>query len=252
MMKSFLLALQFLTIAPIRFKGVDEKEIARSMIYFPFVGLLIGLALAGINSLLIFLGLERLSIDIILVISLVCITLGMHLDGLSDTFDALSSRKDKDQMLRIMRDPHIGVMGALGVIGIILIKISLLYSLSGALKPFALILMCIISRWSMVFAIFLFPYARTEGKAKVFFEGINPAVFVFSTAITLVLAFFLGMIKAFALLFAAAAGAYIIARSVNKKLNGITGDTLGAINEITEVIVLLGAYILERIGTWII
>jgi adenosylcobinamide-GDP ribazoletransferase len=251
-MKGLLLALQFLTIAPVRFKHVAEKEIGRSMVYFPVVGLVIGLCLAAANRLLNSLGLPRLSIDIITVICLAIFTAGMHLDGLADTCDAVLSGKNREEMLKIMRDPHSGVMGVLAVICAMLLKISLLYSVSAPVKPAALILMCVLSRWSMVLAISISPYARTEGKARVFFKSKSVSVFIFCTCLAIGLAFASAAIKGIWLLFWVAAVVYITAAGINKKIGGITGDTLGAINEAAEVAVLLGVCILERSGLWII
>ena len=140
-MKSLWLAIQFLTTIPINIKYKDEKELPHALIFFPFVGLLLGLILAGINHLLFILNFNDLLSNVILIISLILLTGGIHLDGLADTFDALASRKNKEEMLEIMRDSHIGVMGVLSIVSILLLKISVLSSLSPSLKIISLILM---------------------------------------------------------------------------------------------------------------
>jgi len=237
-MKTFLSALQFLTIIPFKIKNVTDRQLALSLIYFPAAGLLIGAALTGINYGLGILGINPLSKVIILVVSLIAITGGIHLDGLSDTLDALLSRKNKDEMLAIMRDSHIGVMGALGIISALFLKIALLFSLNEQLLAPVLILMCVLSRWGMVEAIFLFPYARRDGKAKVYFGGINRKIFILSTAIALICV--VATIKFSGLLIFAvcAAAVYLAARFLSGKFGGLTGDTLGALNEFTEIIIL--------------
>ena len=222
------------------------------MLYFPVVGLLLGLVLAGINYLLLLLGFLRLSIDTILVILLVILTGGIHLDGLSDTFDAILSRKDRDEMLKIMRDSQAGVMGILSIVSAILLKISLLYSIDARLKIVSLILICTLSRWSLVFSVFLFPYARQEGKAKIFIENINSRIFIFTTLLTLFMAMAVWKIKGLLIFLTIALCAYIFGRFINKKIGGITGDTLGATNELIELIILLSVCVLERSGVWII
>lgn len=246
-MKSFLLALQFLTVIPLKVEQIDAKKMVGSLIYFPVVGLLLGLILSGINNILYTLNFAEFPASIVLVVSLIMLTGAIHLDGLSDTFDALSCGKDKQEMLRIMRDPHSGVMGAISVISVLLLKISFLSSINSSLKAASLIMMCVLSRWSLVFAIFLFPYARDEGKAKIFKQGINFKIFIFATIITLVCAFLIGRLRG-ALIFAIIAGCgYLISRFINKKISGFTGDTLGALNELTEVLVLLGIIILKTV-----
>ena len=252
MINDFLLALQFLTIIPIKVKDVFDKSLARSLIYYPFVGLFLGLLLVGLFKLLLFLNFPFIASSIILIVTLVIFTGGLHLDGLSDTADALLSRKPREQMLEIMRDSHAGVLGIVAVICVILLKIAFLFSLSPASKTAGLMLMCVLSRWSMVFSIFLFPYARKEGKAKVFTEGITPGIFIVATIIVLVCA---GLIAKFGGIFVfgiSALGAYVIGKFITRKLGGITGDTLGATNEITEIIVLLCICILERSGLWLV
>lgn len=251
-MKSFLLALQFLLIIPIKIKDVNDKEIARSMAYFPLAGLFLGLILIAINYLLHILGFERLSMDIMLIISLAILTGGIHLDGLSDTFDGILSRKNREQILLIMRDSHVGVMGILSIASVILLKISLLYSVIDALKIKALLLTVILSRWGMVFAVFLFHYARQEGKARAFIKNKKWTTFFISTFLTFILAALILKIMGLIILLIAAFFVYVMGKFITNKLGGITGDTLGAINEITEVIILFILVIWKGANLWTI
>jgi len=238
MIKSFLSAIQFLTIIPLRLKNINEKTMANAMIFFPVIGLFLGLSLCGVYKILILFNFSSFLSSIILIMVLVMITGGMHLDGLSDTADAFLSCRPKEKMLEIMRDPHIGVMGVLSLICAIFLKIGLLSSLAPEKALTALILMCILSRWSCVLAMFLFPYARNEGKAKVFTSGINLKIFLISTVIVFVSIFFIWQTKAIAALLTVAGFTYLIGRLSVKKINGITGDVLGAVIESTEVIAL--------------
>ncbi|MBU4345823.1 MAG: adenosylcobinamide-GDP ribazoletransferase [Candidatus Omnitrophica bacterium] len=251
-MKNFLLALQFLTIIPVRVKDIKEGNLPNSVVYFPLVGLLLGLILIGMNKVFLILNFDQFSINILLVISLILLTGGLHLDGLADTFDALLSRRNKDEMLKIMRDSRIGVMGVLGIISIILLKISFLSSISLSLKTVALILMCLLSRWSLVLTMFFFPYARREGKAKVFIEGINIKILTLATIITLFFLVLAWQLKGLLILAIIAISTYLIGKFINNKINGVTGDTLGAVNELTEIIVLAVICILQKVILWII
>lgn len=250
-MKSLLSALQFLTIIPVRLNSINNKHISASLLYFPLIGLFLGLVLTGINNLLCIFGFPKLSVDIILVVLLVVLTGGIHLDGLADCGDAFLSRKGREDMLKIMRDSHIGVMGALSIISIILLKISFLYSINMSVKPIALILMCVLSRWSLVMAIFLFPYARLEGKAKVFTQGVNGKIFTVATIITLVCAGAVWGARGLLILLIIAGCTYLIGKFITRKIAGITGDTLGALDEIVEVITLLSICFIGRSDSWI-
>lgn len=242
-MNSLLLAFQFLTTLPLKIKEVNDKITANSMIFFPVAGLFIGFFLIGTDRVLSILNLSDFASNIILVITLIIITGGMHLDGLSDTADAFLSGKPKEEMLLIMRDSHAGVMGVLSLIGIILLKIGLLYSLNPAVKANALVLMCVLSRWSAVLSIFLFPYARQDGKARVFINAINPKIFIFSTLLAALFAYLIWQIRALLVMSIIAVLVYIGGKFVSKKLGGITGDTLGATVETAEVIVLFAVCI---------
>ncbi|MBM3246398.1 MAG: adenosylcobinamide-GDP ribazoletransferase [Candidatus Omnitrophica bacterium] len=238
-MKSFFLALQFLTIIPIKFKNIQQKQMARAMIYFPLAGLILGIILAGENYFLLLLGFPRLATNIILVVSLIALTGGMHLDGLADTVDAFCSGKSKDEALAIMREPRIGTMGALSLISVILLKIGLLYSLGGSLKITALLLMCVFSRWSTVWAMFLSGYAREEGKAKAFIQGMNLKIFLLSLLITAALAAAIWRIEGLITLLIIAGCVYSGVKFTQEKIGGITGDTLGATVELTELLSII-------------
>jgi adenosylcobinamide-GDP ribazoletransferase len=238
-MTSFLLALQFLTVLPLKVKQFSGKKMAWALIYFPVVGLLLGGILVCLNISLSALGVFSITTNIILVVGLIILSGGMHLDGLADTTDAFLSGKEKKEMLEIMRDSHIGVMGVLSLLSIILLKIGLLSSFVTAVKPAVLILICILSRWSAVLGMYLFPYARQEGKAKPFIAGMSLRIFLTSTLITFIFAFVVMGIEGLIALLAASIFTYLFGRFAGKKINGITGDTLGAAMELTEVVVLL-------------
>jgi adenosylcobinamide-GDP ribazoletransferase len=154
-------------------------------------------------------------------------------------------------MLKIMRDSHAGVMGILSLIVIILLKISFLSCISPSAKTVALVLMCGLSRWSMVMALFLFPYARQEGKAKIFSDSISPRIFAWATIIILACVILFAKIQGLLILAIIALIGYLIGKFINNRIGGLTGDTLGATNEIIEAVVLFSFCILERSGLWI-
>jgi adenosylcobinamide-GDP ribazoletransferase len=244
-MQGFLFALQFLTIIPIKAKKeIDAKRLSLSAAYFPLVGLILGLMLAGVNKLLLFFPVEQFFRSVILVIFLIVLTRGLHLDGLADTSDALLSSRDKQQMLQIMRDSHIGTMGVLSLICIILLKLVLLYSLNSKLINISLILMCLLSRYALVFAMFLFPYIRSEGKAKVFVERMNWKIFSLATTTTLFCAIIVWGLKGLLVFLPVVIFIILIGKLITQKIGGMTGDTLGAINELVETFVLLNIFVL--------
>ncbi len=251
MIKSLLLAAQFLTIAPIRIKQVEERDLAASLLYFPAVGLLLGLLLMLAGHILIYLGLQAWVVGIVLVFLLIVATGGIHLDGLADTVDALAGGRDREHMLQIMRDPHVGVMGVLSLIIVVLLKIAFLVSLDTHTFLSALPVMCMFSRWSMVFLMFVFPYARQEGKAKVYMQKRDIGIFISSLIITLICALVLMGPKMVIILAVVAVFAYESGFFISRKINGITGDTIGGISEVLEIITLFCIFMARRSGLWL-
>ena len=246
-MKGFLAAIGFLSAIPLKTAYVDEKELPRSLPFFPLVGLILGLIPAAGIMLMTALNFNGLVSSVVAVITLIILTGGLHLDGLADTCDAVSSGKDKEGMLKIMRDPHIGTMGVIGLVSVLALKVSLISAISAPLKAVSLILMCVLSRWALVLSIFVFPYAREEGKAKAFWEGVNPRIMVLTTVGTLALTSMISGLKGLPIFGAVAVVIYLFGRFFKAKIGGMTGDTLGAANELAEVIVLFGICVIERI-----
>ncbi len=235
----FLLALQFLTIFPIKIKkNPQESDLASSMVFFPIVGLLLGFLLVAIDfSLSPFL--SKKIVAIILVTFLFVITKGLHLDGLSDTFDALFSGKDKKQKLAIMKDSQIGAMGATALFLSLLLKIALIENIPPLIKVPALILFPAVSRCSMLFPAKIFKYAREEGTGKSFIENLKAKHLFFAFFITALIVFSLLQIKGLIAFFLTILSILVFTKIVSKSIGGISGDILGAVNEISEISFLL-------------
>ncbi len=238
-MKPFLLALQFLTIIPVQINKVKTRHIASSVAYFPLIGIFLGSCLIIINFILQRSGFNALTVDTLLVVALIVLTGGLHMDGLADTCDALGSGSGREKMLEIMRDSRIGAMGVLGIICVIVSKISLLNSMDQFLKPYALLLMCVLSRWGMVLEMLSFRYARQEGKAKDYIEGADLKFFVLATTITFVTVLAAGGARSIIAMAVVALAVFLLGLFFSKKFGGITGDTIGAGNEITELVSLV-------------
>ncbi|MHB9155456.1 MAG: adenosylcobinamide-GDP ribazoletransferase [Endomicrobiales bacterium] len=238
-MKALVASLQFLTILPFRTTAQPARdEFAGAMACFPLAGMLIGAILAVANGLFLTVFPARLT-DLLLVTLLVFLTGGLHLDGLADTFDGLGSGRDPARILEIMRDSRIGTMGVLSIVSVFLLKVTVFGVIPPGHKPWALIAMGATSRFCMLVPLYLFPYARKEGKALAFFESINPKAFFAALGITVLAVACTARLTGLIALALCAAGTYLFARLVNTKIGGVTGDVLGAVNEMSEVLFLL-------------
>lgn len=244
-MRKFLIALQFLTILPVKVKGrIEAPEIGAALLYFPLVGLLIGLVL-GLSAAALAFFPPFVAAALILIISII-ITGGLHLDGLADTADGFYGNKSPGKILEIMKDSRLGAMGALTLFSVLILKFSLLASFSENLLWPTLILMTTFARWTQVLACFGAAYARQEGKAKYFIEFATRKELLAGFVFTLVVFCLLCQVKGLVLFFAALWPVLLCRSYIKKRLGGMTGDTIGALSEAAEVAVLFLAFIIMR------
>ncbi|MDD4924566.1 MAG: adenosylcobinamide-GDP ribazoletransferase [Dehalococcoidales bacterium] len=233
----FWIALQFLTIIPLPFKKQGEsKDIASSLVFFPVVGLLIGLLVFLVNW-----GLgEVFSPVVSTVLTLlfwVLISGAMHLDGLADSCDGLGG-STLEKRLEIMKDSHTGVFGVVGVCLLLLVKFAAIVSLSGWDRE-TLVLAPVFGCWAMVLAISAFPYARKEGLGKSFKQGSNKLRLAIATVIALATAVLLAGWWGVVIMVVISLVTLVAGFFFKSRLGGLTGDTYGAIKEVNEATVLI-------------
>jgi adenosylcobinamide-GDP ribazoletransferase len=240
------LALTFLTKLPWPWRGpADETALARSMFWFPWVGAVLGLiywgAWAGLQKTL-----PAPAAAAVLLTLTVWITGGLHLDGLADTADGLGGGRTPAEALAIMKDSRVGAFGVISLILGLILKFSLFLSLATqASETRALLLFPIISRWSMVLLAYLSPYARAEGGlGQAMTLGVSPRVLLGAGLSAGVLSLLVLGVPGLVLFLAAAALVWLGSLYFQRRLGGITGDILGATNEVVEVLVLAGALML--------
>lgn len=244
-MKKFLIALQFLTILPIKIKsGITPREIGRSLAYFPIVGALIGSTLA--LSLFVFGFLPHLVTAVLVLIGSVLITGGVHLDGFADTCDGFYGAKPKEKILEIMRDSRVGVMGVIGVVTLLLLKFTLIVSIPQNILWRALIMMVVFARWSQVLACYTSNYARKEGKAEYFIEYNSKKEFFLGGLFAMALFLLLMKLKGIILLALSLLPILLFITYVKRRIGGMTGDTIGATSEVAEIAVLFFTLICLR------
>jgi adenosylcobinamide-GDP ribazoletransferase len=217
---------------------VDTEKVGRAVSFFPVAGIFIGLILAGLNWILGMI-LPQAVINILLIAMLVLITGAMHLDGLMDTCDGLAVHRTSEERLKVMRDSRVGSFGVIGACLVLLTKFILLNNIPVHLMLITLIMVPTISRWTMVYALFAFPYARPSGMGKTFKQAANWKRLIIATVITLAIAIALFQLAGFIIMFMAWVITVISSMFLKRKFNGLTGDNYGAINEIAETFTLI-------------
>lgn len=239
-MRKFLIALTFLTRLPAPIpKDITQEEMGKSSAFFPLVGLILGGILVGFNWLISGFW-EPFTVNALLLVLLIILTGGLHLDGLMDTCDGVFSGRKRERMLEIMKDSNVGAFGVLACVCALLLKLAFLVEVGGGQKWQALLIMPALGRWSMSFVLSVFPYARKEGGLGTAFSDFANAMSLVWASITLVAAsaLILGWQTFWITIIPPAIGAYLIAWGMSRKLGGLTGDTYGAICELTEICTL--------------
>ncbi len=228
----FVAAWQFLTIIP--FPGrlkTSAGELGSSLAYFPLVGLVLGLILAGLDWLLR-LVLPLSVVNVFLLVALILLTGGLHLDGFIDTCDGLAGTRTPQQRWEIMRDSRVGSFGVAGAFCLLLLEYILLGSLPTASRWMALAVLPVLSRWVAVYSIFAFPYAKPDGLGKAFKEQVRWPGLALATLIALALSVALLRLEGLAVIFGVWLISAMVAWLLERKFAGLTGDSYRAIIEI--------------------
>ena len=267
-MKGFLLLLSFMTRIPMPKIEYDEEKLGKSMKYFPVVGIIVGFILLFFCIIFNFI-LKNISYSAVLPLMIIVVILtdlittgALHLDGLADTFDGIFSYRSKHKMLEIMKDSRLGSNGALALILYFLLKFILLFSLTiesreGAI--YAIMTYPVVARFCSVVSCASSPYARGSGMGKTFVDNTKTCGLIVGTVITLL--YTIGMIFMPFVLFTnyslpiqiiiksiliiviivalSALFAYAFSKLIERKIGGITGDTLGALLEISSLLYIV-------------
>lgn len=231
-------ALRFLTALPVPgLPPMTEAGIVRSMAAFPVVGLVIGAAGVAAGFVAGWLwGVPLRAVAV--VIAWMLLTLGLHLDGIADTCDALFSWRPRERKLEIMKDSRIGTMGALGLVAIIALKIGALVTL-GDWWWLGALLAPVWGRWADIYGIFFFLAAREGGMGRTFHAQVRRIDFVIATASALVIGVTVALPWGALAALVVWPVIHLLARRMVAALGGLTGDTYGALAEVGEVVTLL-------------
>jgi adenosylcobinamide-GDP ribazoletransferase len=240
MWKHFTIAVSFLTIVrpPCTPSGeISPADLAKSFTWFPAVGFLLGLCSAAVAWQLQ--SAPPLLLAVVLTALLAILTRGLHLDGLADLADGIGGGYTPERRLEIMKDSRTGAFGALALIFAVLLKSAALYSLVLGHCWAGMILAPVVSRFAMVLGAYHMPYARSVGGlARPFLEHMDFQQLVGASLLSLVFLVFFSLKFAAIYLGIALACTGLLRLLSRRWLGGITGDVLGALNEITEVVLL--------------
>lgn len=245
--KPLLFAYSFLTITPGLGKiRVEPEDIGMSTVFYPLVGATLGFCVALFGLLP---GLSELTLSAMICIALLILTRGMHADGLIDTFDGfLSGKREKKQVLAIMKDSRVGALGFIAAFSLYVLKICVVYELLRH-EPSGLSLSVVfapaLSRGGVAAAAAFFPPASGEGLGSSYISSTKKRHALFSFLFMIL--FSLRKENPLSLLLALAALSFWIVWALicKRRIGGMCGDTMGAGIELSELFCLGAALLLS-------
>ncbi|MDO4896476.1 MAG: adenosylcobinamide-GDP ribazoletransferase [Moraxella sp.] len=238
----FFIAVQFMTVLPITLASMpNPRQNALSVLYYPLIGLMIGGLLTLTAWVLSFLPLMVSSVMVLTV--WVCLTGGLHLDGVADMADGVvGGYGDKERTLAIMKDPNTGAMGVIALVVVLLLKFSLIYALMEQNALMWLIIVPIIGRMMSLVLFLTTPYVRTDGIGKAMSDYL-PKRTTWAVLGCWVLVLAVGLYGAGVLMVVLGAGFLGLAWGYRcywrRRIGGMTGDIIGGAIELTEVMMLV-------------
>lgn len=238
--KRLVLMLQFFTRIPIKLHlSANTEDFGKGLVFAPFVGLIIGAILAAVSYGLLFIFPRAMVAAIVLVIYII-ITGGLHLDGLGDTFDGIFSNRSKDRILEIMRDSRVGTNAVLAVLSVVLLNYAALSQINSIYFLRIILLMPMAGRVGSLVSAAVSTYARKgEGLGKSFIDYCGIKEMLWGLLIYIVISFLAFDYKMWIILSLPPISAFLLVKFFSSKIDGATGDILGAVCELNQCIFVI-------------
>jgi adenosylcobinamide-GDP ribazoletransferase len=240
------IAAAFLTRLPIRAEGISGlSALARATRCFPLVGCGVGLAGGILYALAVGLDLPPLLAAIIAVAATVAMTGALHEDGLADTVDGFGGGGDRDRKLEIMRDSRIGTYGVIALVLALGARVVALASFEDNADAVAALILCHAASRALVVGVMQrAPLARSDGLAA---SAGRPtqATMLWALGLGGIIALALAHLDGVVAMIAGAIVAWAITWLARRQIGGVTGDVLGAVQQGSEIAMLLALVALD-------
>jgi adenosylcobinamide-GDP ribazoletransferase len=184
------------------------------------------------------------------VVAGICLTGAFHEDGLGDTADAFAGGWDRDSTVRILKDPRLGTFGVLAVAASLLLRVVAVAALAPGAALAALPAAHALGRAAAVGAMATFPAAADTGLGASYALALSRRRALTGVAAGLAVALALLGVNAIWAAAATALAAFLLGRLAVRRIGGVTGDVLGAVEQLGEVLVLLAAVAAAEAGRW--
>ncbi len=237
----FRTALSFLTRLPGGRHPDDGQQLTASVPWFGLVGLVVGAIGAAVFWLAHQLDIGPTIPAVAAITVTALVTGGFHEDGLADSFDALAGGWTVEDRLRILKDSRHGTFGVLALVLVTAWKIGALQSLDAEAGALALVVANTMGRSGAVAVMGTFPSARQDGLGADYTRDLRPVPTVAGVLVGVVVAAVVYGLGAALVVAAALVGAAVVGWWAMRKINGVSGDLLGAAEQVGEVAVLVAA-----------
>jgi adenosylcobinamide-GDP ribazoletransferase len=174
--------------------------------------------------------------SVLAVILMIAASGALHIDGLADTADGFFSARPRDRILAIMKDSRSGPMGVVAIVCVVVLKIALIASVAGPWRWWVLLLTPLAGRCAFLVHFALLPYVRPEGGlAGIFHRNRSRGHALWALAVLLIVGYLTGGVPGLIAGGCAFLTALLLAAYSFRRIGGLTGDTLGAACELTEL-----------------
>lgn len=249
--KTIMTAFSMFSKIPVPYFDWDSSNTKYMLLAFPMVGAAVGLCCSFWSYIGGFFDFSNIFVSVLLVLIPIWITGGVHLDGLCDSTDAISSHQPMEKKLAILSDPHIGAFGVIGLVSYILFYFAVMYEMDKGASLIYFLTVPIISRSFSAFGVVVVPPAKKDGLGKTFSDSADKkfiAGFMVMQIIVLVLLICWYNIYAgvFIGLFSCLTYIHWLAL-IKKEFGGVSGDLSGMLTQKLEVIMFLAVVISQKI-----
>lgn len=244
--KRFLLIIQFLTTIPCaRNLGMKQEDFGEGLVFAPLVGLILGgiLGLCYYGLGFIF---PKIVVSAFIMIIYIILTGGLHIDGLGDSFDGLFSNRPKEKILEIMRDSRVGVNAVLAIFCVLLLDILFLSELDAHVFK-VLLLLPVAGRIGLPIGAGFSVNARDDGLGKCFIEFCGMKEMAAATVLYLLIFVAIAGLKGLLPALVPLVTSVLFVKFLSRKIGGATGDILGAVCELNQLVFLCMAYLMQRV-----
>ena len=256
MFKSLIMAFSTYSKIPMPRIKWDEKNMSYSMCFFPFVGVVIG----GVNFGLIYLlkellGISPLLIGVIITVIPILITGGIHFDGFLDVADARSSYKDREEKLRILKDPHVGAFAIIYGICYMMLAVGCNYQLVADMGEPMMVYVIVgigfaFSRVLSGLSVLTLKKAKKDGMVAAYSQGADKrakAILALELVVILVALVLVDLKYGVAVIVAGIISFIYYVVMSYKTFGGITGDLAGWFLQVCELNMLIFVVVVQRI-----